>query len=157
MKILMLIYAFFLPTATGFLFVSYFSRCDNKESFFERLFLGFGLGMGMLTFEMFITALLKINFSLFVISLMQILTAALFAWLLFRSKYSLKEVLNVSPFRDKITSIFKVSGVQSFFVLLVTIWIMLKFFFVLYESATWPAFGWDSLENWNQGPNISIT
>ncbi|MGO9013540.1 MAG: glycosyltransferase family 39 protein [Dissulfurispiraceae bacterium] len=151
MKILMLIYAFFLPTATGFLFVSYFSRCDNKESFFERLFLGFGLGMGMLTFEMFITALLKINFSLFVISLMQILTAALFAWLLFRSKYSLKEVLNVSPFRDKITSIFKVSGVQSFFVLLVTIWIMLKFFFVLYESATWPAFGWDSLENWSSG------
>ncbi len=147
----MLIYAFFLPAAIGFLFVSYLSHCDNKESFFERLLLGFGLGMGMLTFEMFITALLKINFSLLVISLLQVLTAALFAWLLFRSQYSLKQVLNISSFSDKITSIYRVSRVQSFFVLLIAGWILLKFFFAIYEGGTWPVFAWDSLENWSSG------
>ena len=150
----MLIYAFFLPTATGFLLVSYFSRRDKKEGFFERLLLGFGLGMGMLTFEMFIAALLRINFSLFLLSAIQILTAAFFAWLLFKSKYSLKEVLNISPFSDKEAPVpcqRWASIVRSLFVLLITGWILLKFFFVIYEGAIWPVFAWDSLENWSSG------
>lgn len=150
----MLIYAFLLPTVTGFLFVCYLSQCDRSQGFFERLFLGFGLGMGMLTFEMFVAALLKIQFSLFIISLIQVLTAALFLWLLFKSKYSLKEVLNIRPYSDNTSFFPKVSKVRSLFAIIIACWIFLKLLFVIYEGTVWPVFGWDSLENLSSGAKL---
>lgn len=149
MEIVMLVYAILLPAATGFLLVSYLSRCDDSEGFAERLFLGFGLGMGMLTFEMFVLALLKVKFSLFILSSIQVLSATLFAWLLFRSGNTMKDVFNVWPYGGKEASFPGSSKLQPVFVLLIAVWVLLKLLFVIYEGTVWPVFAWDSLENWS--------
>lgn len=149
MEIVMLIYAILLPTATGFLLVGYLSRCDDREGFPERLSLGFGLGMGMLTFEMFVLALFKIKFSLLVLSSMQVLTAALFAWLLFRSGSTIRDVFNIWPYDGGKASFPRASKLQSIVVLLIAAWVLLKLLFVIYEGTIWPVFAWDSLENWS--------
>ncbi len=147
----MLAYALFLPAVTGFLLVCYFSRCDTGQSFFERFSLGFGLGMGILTFEMFITALLKIKFSLLILSLIQILTAVLCTWQLLKANYSIKDILNISLFNEEEVSFFKSSKVRSFFILIIAGWILLKLLFVIYEGAVLPVNAWDSLDIWSSG------
>jgi len=149
MLIIMLFYAIFLPTLTGFLFMSYFSRRDEKLSFFERLFLGFGLGIGMITFEMFIAALLKIQFALSLFSAIQIFTIISLAWLLFNSEYSLKQLIGLWSNGEKKEPFSKASVIRAFLVLLLASWIVLKLFFVIYEGAIWPIYAEDSLGNWS--------
>jgi hypothetical protein len=149
MVIFMLLYAIFLPTLSGYLLVSFFARCDEKLIFFERLFLGFGLGVGMITFEMFIAALLKIQFALSVFSAIQIFTIIFFAWLLLKSKYSLKQLLGLWQNKGEKEAPSKVSMIRAVLVLLLANWIVLKIFFVIHEGSIRPIFAYDSLENWS--------
>ncbi len=60
MTIMMLAYALAVPSVSGFLFVTWCTRSDLKQSFFERFFLGFGIGTGIITFEMFLLGLFRI-------------------------------------------------------------------------------------------------
>ena len=122
MLIIMLFYAFFLPTLTGFLFVSYFSSRDVEQSFFERLFLGFGLGIGIITFEMFLAALLKIQFALSLFSAIQIFTIISLAWLLFKSEYSVKQLLGLWSNGGIKEAPAKASVIRTLLVLLLASW-----------------------------------
>jgi hypothetical protein len=57
-------YAILSPTIVGVLFVSCFSRHDAEHNIYEKLFLGYGTGVGFFTFGPFIVGLLRIPFSL---------------------------------------------------------------------------------------------
>ena len=63
MMLLMLTYAILLPVLAGFPFVAYVLRFNPEIGFFESLFLGFGFGTGLMTFEMFLIAWVGIPFS----------------------------------------------------------------------------------------------
>jgi hypothetical protein len=149
--ILRLAYAISLPTVTGFLFVSYFVPPDRKQCIYEKLFLGFGLGAGLLTLEMFIAGWLGIPFSLSLFSAMQLLTIMCMAGLLSKSGHSLKHIIGIWPHREKVTPIPKVTLPQLLLGVFFTSWILLKLFFVIDEGARWPVYAWDDLFNWSSG------
>ncbi len=149
MIIMMLSYAILLPTLTGFLFVSYFSRYEDKHNLFERLCFGFGMGTALLTFEMFIVGLLQIRFSLHLFSAVQILTMILFGSLLFKSKYTFIELFEFRLSSEMGIPFLNNSKAQLILFLLLTSWILLKFFLITRTSYILPVFAWDSLENWS--------
>jgi hypothetical protein len=144
-----LVYAIALPAATGFLFVSYFISSDSKQSMFEKLFLGFGLGAGILTFEMFIAGWMNIELSLPLFSAIQLFTMMCLAVLLFTSGQSLKQLIGIRVHRENPNSILNMPLPLLLLALLFTSWTLLKLFFVIDEGSRWPVSAWDSLENWS--------
>lgn len=88
MTLLMLTSSILLPTLVGFLFVTYFSKSDVRQTFFEKLFLGYGIGMGIITSEMFILGLLGLKLSLSFVAAIQIAIIILFCYMMFRSEVS---------------------------------------------------------------------
>ncbi len=147
----MLAYALLLPTAVGFLFVTYFSPVAEKNAVLERILLGFGIGSGMLTFEMFIIGLLRVPFTVFVISAMQIATVILLLYLLYQRKVLFRQMIELAPYGSEEKAVQKMSGVQIVIVVLLSAWILLKLLYVLYEGSIWPIFAFDSVANWSSG------
>lgn len=151
MMLLMLEYAIFLPVLVGFLFVTYVLRSDPEMGFFERLFLGFGIGTGLITFEMFLIALAGIPLSNPIISLVQVASVMVLGYLTHRSG---------ALFRRSSLPSFSIQGHRSLswgnyprralFVLLFG-WIIVKLLIVSYESYVLPVNSFDSWTHWSSG------
>jgi hypothetical protein len=150
MTIMMLAYALAVPAATGFLFVTWCTRSDLKQSFFERLFLGFGIGTGMITFEMFLLGLLRIPLSMVVISIMQIATAILLGYLLYRSGTPWRQIFRQAA-EGPGASLVKAPYLKRFIALVLIAWLLAKVLFVLYEGFSLPEHTSDSWEHWSSG------
>jgi len=151
MMMAMLVYALLLPTAVGFLFVAAVSAHDEKQALLERILLGFGIGMGMLTFEMFIIGMLGIAFTVFSISAVQGATAVVLWYLLSRRKVSITQVLCLTPYRREEKPVRRMSALQLMGIVLLSVWVASKLIYVLLEGSGCPVFTWDSLENWSSG------
>jgi len=151
MMMAMLVYALLLPTAVGFLFVAAVSAHDEKQALLERILLGFGIGMGMLTFEMFIIGMIGIAFTVFSISAVQGATAVVLWYLLSRRKVSITQVLCLTPYRREEKPVRRMSALQLMGIVLLSVWVASKLIYVLLEGSGCPVFTWDSLENWSSG------
>jgi hypothetical protein len=150
MTIMMLTYALALPAVTGFLFVTWCTRSDLEQSFFERLFLGFGIGIGMTTFEMFLLGLLRIPLNVVVISLVQIASAMLLVYLLHRSGTPWRRIFSKKT-DGRGGSPTTVTRPHRVVFIILTAWILAKVLFVLYEGFFLPENTSDSWEHWSSG------
>ncbi len=150
MTIMMLAYAFAVPAVSGFLFVTWCTRSDLERSFYERLFLGFGIGTGMTTFEMFILGLLRIPLNVVVISVVQLLTAILLGYLLHRSGTPWRRVFSKET-EGPGGPLAAGTAPHRVFVIILTAWILAKVLFVLYEGFFLPENTSDSWEHWSSG------
>ncbi len=148
---LMLSYAIFLPALTGFLFVTYVLRMDPEIGFFERLFLGFGIGTGLMTFEMFLIAWAGILFSTLIISSIQVASVIVFGYLAQSSG---------ALFRRSSLPSFSIHGSRSMswadylrraLLVLLLGWIIVKVLIVSYESYILPVNSFDSWAHWSSG------
>ncbi len=153
MTVVRLLYAIFLPTLVGYLFATFFSRFHEETKIFERLLLGFGIGTGILTAEMFLLGWLRIPFNLFYVSLLQFLLISIFSYLLFRSSSSLTRLTpsGSSNCFHEMKSVQKPTVGISLFVLLLFLWIFVKLFFMTYESLLLPVHTWDDMTHWSSG------
>jgi len=150
MTIMMLAYALAVPAVTGFLFVTWCTSRETGSSALERLFLGFGIGTGMITFEMFLLGLLRIPLSSTVITSVQIATAILLGYLLYRSGIPWRRIFGPAaegPDASPATA----KNLERIVILLLTAWVLAKVLFVLYEGFTLPEHASDSWEQWSSG------
>jgi hypothetical protein len=145
-----LAYALALPAVVGFLFVTWWSRRERGPGPLERLFLGFGIGTGMITFEMFLLGLLRVPLQGAVISFLQVVTVIILGYLLARSGTGWRDIIapragqpegppgNATPWKRSV-------------VILLSAWIIVKVLFVLYEGFSLPEHTSDSWEHWSLG------
>ena len=145
-----LAYAVAIPAVVGFLFVTWWCRAGKGQGPFERLFLGFGIGTGMITFEMFILGLLRVPLTGAVISSLQIATIALLGYLFYRSGMTWHDILGRRAGQPDGTP-GKATHLNRLVVLLVSAWIVAKVLFVLYEGFFLPEHTSDSWEHWSLG------
>jgi hypothetical protein len=150
MTIMMLAYALMVPAVTGFLFVTWCARSDLKQSFFERFFLGFGVGTGIITFDMFLLGLFRIPLNMVAISLMPIATAILLGYLLYRSGIPWRQIFSQAA-EDTDASPVKAAYLKRFIAFVLIAWILAKVLFVLYEGFFLPEHTSDSWEHWSSG------
>ncbi len=143
-----LILSILIPWVTGYLFASWLLARDEASTLLERLFLGLGLGFGILSFEIFLLGLLGISFALVTITVIQFLSAIIFLILTVRAGGLLPK-----------GGVFGCGGLSgSFaggkaFILIITFGLLglfaLKIGFVFYESLLRPVYSFDSWTNWS--------
>jgi hypothetical protein len=150
MTAMKLAYALALPAVVGFLFVTWWSRTEKGQGPFERLFLGFGIGTGMITFEMFVLGLLRVPLQGAVISSLQIATMIVLGYLFYRSGTAWRDILGQGAGQPDGTPV-KSTHLKRLVVLLVTAWIVAKVLFVMYEGFFLPEHTSDSWEHWSLG------
>ncbi len=150
MTITMLAYALAVPAVSGFLFVTWCTRSDLEQSFFERLFLGFGIGTGMTTFEMFLLGLFRIPLNMVAISIVQIATAILLGYLLHRTGVPWRRIFSKEAGGPGVSPA-TVTRQHRVVVIILTAWILAKVLFVLYEGFFLPENTSDSWEHWSSG------
>ncbi|HUI66972.1 MAG TPA: hypothetical protein VL087_02030 [Nitrospirota bacterium] len=148
MTITMLAYALAVPAVTGFLFVTWCTRSETGPTALERLFLGFGVGIGMITFEMFLLGLLRIPLSSAVISSAQIATAVLLGYLLYRSGTPWRRIFGPAAEGPHASSA-KAKQLERIVIIILSVWILAKVLFVLYEGFFLPQLTADSWEHWS--------
>lgn len=150
MTILMLALAVLLPTLVGFLFMVFLSRSDVGQPFFEKLFFGYGIGMGIITSEIFILGLFGIKLSLLLVSSIQAAIIIFLCYLIYRSGMGLSSIkAGIHAGITEESSGEKRSKLKLPIILLLSGWILLKILFVISESANWPIAEWDSWTTWS--------
>ncbi|MBE9536457.1 MAG: glycosyltransferase family 39 protein [Proteobacteria bacterium] len=143
-------YAVLLPTFAGFLFISYFYSFDDEQSFLERLSLGFGLGIGITSFAMFLLGILGIEFNLLGVSLIPFSLIILFAYLIYKDNMPLRQVLRLR--QPALANSFKhLSKMEKLLSLFFISWLVLRLFFIIHQSFIWPVHAPDSMMNWSLG------
>lgn len=151
MTILMLIYALLLPTVTGLLLVSFFSMSDGRQTFLEKLFLGYGIGIGMITLEMFILGLFGLKYSVLLISSILIAVIIFLYYRISKSKVNFFAAVGLGHQDGVLGGFLKEKGsrLNKAFIVFLSGWIILKIIFVIHESVIWPVYDWDSLATWS--------
>lgn len=153
MNLLSLLAAVLIPTINGFLVSAWFLKNDPRSSLIERLTLGFGLGLGFITFEVFILGALEVDFSVWVISLIQVvffLSLILNYWFVggLTSEFLFGRKREGSFFSDLFKDGF---GLKSVVVVILLVWIALKALFVIDECLARPIFSIDAWGHWASG------
>jgi hypothetical protein len=146
---LMILAAILLPTVLGFLVTAIlFREVDGTSAdLLDRLALSYPLGMGLLTFQMFALALLRIPLTLAaLVPLLVLESIALVFWLRAagipyapRPSFGLWQEI-ASP---------AASLLRKAVLALLTVWIVIKAGSILYEASLRPIFGWDAWANWS--------
>jgi len=147
---LLLAYSIVMPTTVGFLFVMLFDKSVAGSGFFEKICMGFGIGTGLLTFEMFLMGLMKIPYTGITISLVQGATLIILLVLCARSRLSLNKSI------DQFVRVREVpGGRRSYFsavlIVFLSSWILAKIYFVFNESIMLPVNTADSWSHWSAG------
>lgn len=157
MNILSLIAAVIIPTLNGFLACAWFLRNDAESSLLERVSLGFGLGLGFLTFEIFILGVLEVSLALWVITLIQVVffvSLLLNYWLvggltgeaIFGSRPDVLEAKEAAPSEGG-----RFSGLKPYIAVILIAWIAIKALFVIDECLARPIFSIDAWGHWASG------
>ena len=156
MNPLYLLPAIIIPAVNGLLASAWFLKNDRQSSLLERLVLGFGLGLGFLTFEIFILGALEVKFSVPVITLMQVViffSLIINYW--FVSSLSVEFLLGRGVSRGVVpplSSPFKGGlSLKSALVVILLIWIAVKALFVLDECLARPIYSIDAWGHWASG------
>lgn len=139
---LKLILAIGLPVAGGFFLVSSFLR-ERGSNFFERLFLGYGAGLGVISYFIFLLGAFEVPYSLASVSSPFLLTGIVFAAVFFLTATDRKGAAGHTP-------AFETNAQGALVKLLISvliIWVGFKISFVLFEGLTRPIIAQDSWFN----------
>lgn len=145
MDLLSILIALAIPAAAGTAFVSLVLR-DSPESLFERLFCGYGAGLGLLTYEMFILGAMKVPFTVFNIASAQFGLIAILLFLLY-----LKRGVGKKAASPPSTGL---HGKELYISAALLLWVLVKLCFVFYETLNRPIYSWDTWANWSAGAKI---
>lgn len=129
-----------VPTLLGFLLVTAVLKDKTKETLFERVFFGYGLGLGVLSMCIFLTGAFRIPYtpySIFLPALALTLTAFAFYY------YAKNEPVQT----DKPPALFKWNSLTVFIAAAIILWLGFKIFFVLYEGLGRPTISQDAWFN----------
>lgn len=132
--------AVLMPLVSGFIFMTWLLGAE-KGTAFERLFLGFGAGVGLLSFEVFIMGLIGVPFRFSYILITQALAVSPFSAALFFSKDARRE--DPRPRHRAGAGKFK-----ALISVLLALWIACKIAFVCYEGLNRPILSQDAWMNW---------
>ncbi len=155
MNILSLIAAVIIPTLSGFLAGAWFLKNDEETTLFERVSLGFGLGLGFLTFEIFILGVLEVSFTLWVITLIQ----AVFIVSLLLNYWFVGGLTGVALFGRRAkpertgerASKGRLQRLKPYIAAVLVVWIAVKAVFVIDECLSRPIFSIDAWGHWASG------
>lgn len=140
--------ALLIPSATGFLFISWLVSDDPETGLLERLFLGPGFGFGLLSIEMFLFGFARIGFNLPMITAIQLLISAFFIYLI-HQKNGGKITATLFRKRDTASVETRVRPWAYWLSVVIIIIITLKVAFVFYEGLLRPIYSYDSWSNWS--------
>ncbi len=148
-------FALIIPTFAGFLLTSLLLKKEDS-GIVEKLALGYGLGLGMLSMQIFFMGLLAIGFRFLPMLAGQLIIIALLIYLNLRyGRMSCVSVISSTSFAPgSCACSFSLPGGSKAAKLvagLALIWIILKCLFVLYEDFTRPLFAVDTWSNWAAG------
>lgn len=148
-----LVFALAIPTVAGILLASLFLNGDRGFGFLDRLFFGFGLGLGLLTFETFLVGLVGLPFTLPILTSVQAATILLLLYLVGRSGSISDAVRGNGIFGSGQTGS-NLKGWKLYLCVILACWISLRIGFVFYESMTRPIYSWDAWGNWSAGAKL---
>lgn len=146
-----MVFSIIVPSITGFLTVSWILGKDSRVGVVERIFLGYGTGLGLLTYEIFLLGSFGVTFSLLPITAGQAFISLVMLFLIYRRGATIKDALlsggEFRLFRQGPRPV----GLVLVIALVILAWILLKVSFVLHEGALRPLFSWDTWSNWSAG------
>ena len=148
-----LITAFAIPGVTGFLAVTWALGDDLEEggfSFSERFFLGLGLGLGLLSCEMFLLGLASVPYGLLSVTVPQVLLMAAFYYLL-RARGKGRPLVGLLGNGGALRAEPASSRPLRCILFVLSAWIALKVGFVFFESLVRPINSWDAWAHWAGG------
>ncbi|MBI5233986.1 MAG: hypothetical protein HY880_06500 [Deltaproteobacteria bacterium] len=132
-----------IPTVTGFMVCLLFVR---GTGFIAAICLGYGLGMGVLSYAMFLMGLLRIPYSLPLITSFLVVLAVVSGFFFYRKGRRLKEFLSPGISADERGGFLRVLLAGA-----IVIWLALKIVFVFHEAGLRPLYSWDSWTHWAAG------
>ena len=139
-----LLLAVFIPAVPGLLVASWFMRNDSEACFFDRFSTGLPLGLGFVSFLLFLCGVAGVGFSVPVVVVLLFIISVVFALLIRRDRapvFTGGEGTVLSRYRG---ALLLLAGI-------IAAYIALKFYFVLSESLIRPVFSWDTWFNWSAG------
>ncbi len=150
----MIIFApFIITTISGYLLASIFMREIEGTGPLERLFTGYGLGLGVLTFQMMIMGALGVPFTLDTISSVNLFVSAILLYII-----SLKGRLRISLLGAPVTRYrykeIKPFGARDVFLWVLAAWIVFRCLFVFFDSISTPLYSVDTWSNWSAGAKL---
>jgi 4-amino-4-deoxy-L-arabinose transferase-like glycosyltransferase len=146
----MLAFAIALPALVGYMVYALLSRGDPAGNCLEGLLFGFGIGTGLITFELFLLGLSGIKFSAMLVSMIQIVSMVALGAIMVQ----FGSARNPLPVRVPEMGQWNrrdIRGGMSVLMVLLAAWIMLKLAFVLSEGLLRPVNDWDSWAIWSSG------
>lgn len=150
MTALSIIVSVILPWFAGFMFVQLILRGQRLCGVFEKVFLGYGFGMGILSLEMFALGLLRIPFTLSAAVAPLIALTALLLFLFYRAGGRKKEIVEAGPLSERI----RLKGWMRALSYVLLSGVALKTAFVFSEAALRPLFSTDAWSNWSSGAKL---
>ncbi len=144
---------FIITTLSGYLLASIFMREIEGVGPMERLFAGYGLGLGVLTFQMVIMGALGASFTLETVTSVNLLISAVTLYILSRGG-SLKLSLLGAPTTRYLYKVVKPFGVRDVFLWALAAWIVFRCLFVFFDSISTPLYSVDAWSNWSAGAKL---
>ena len=144
-----MIVALVIPAILGFLIVSTLFRDETTSGLSERLCMAYPLGMGLLTVQMFLLALMHVSLTLWnVATPIMIEIVGLYLWIVKR-----KIVLIKTPSFGLFNEIFAADGrwLTKISLIALTALVIIKIGSIFVETYLRPIFAWDSFANWSAG------
>ncbi len=141
------IVALVIPAILGFLIVSILLRNETTSGMTERLCLAYPLGMGLLTMQMFLLALVRVPLTLWFVTSPILIEIIVIFWWMRRSKI----VLAKKPSFELFSEIFGADShwLKKISLAILTTFIVIKIGSIFVETYLRPIFAWDSLANWS--------
>lgn len=147
-----LAFALILPTLVGFLFASWLLRNDEEMTVFDRIFFGYGLGLGFVSYGMFILGILGIKYTAPAVIFSQILFIVGISALFVYSRMSFSNIFGYKGYKTKLKTPAKGMNKWQYLGMgILLLWILWKASFVLYEGLARPIYSWDVWANWAAG------
>ncbi len=148
----MTVISLFLPTLLGFLVLAVLLRNEHDTGLIERLCFSYPLGTGLLTMQMFILGLLRVQLILVNTSLPIFVEIVFLSVLIVIQKITIVPKLS-SGLRDELLSP-NIPRVRKVAVVLLLLWAGAKLFSVFVETGLRPIFAWDAWANWSVGAKL---
>jgi hypothetical protein len=141
--------ALVVPTILGFLIVSILLQNETSSGLFERLCLAYPLGIGLVTVQMFLLALMGVPLKLWYVAVpVMIEIAGLSLWIRKR-----KVILAKGPSFRLFGEIFGTDHhwINKISLIILAALVVMKIASIFMETYLRPIFAWDSFANWSAG------
>ncbi len=150
----LILFAILLPSALGLTVAALLFRDDPAPApgLLDRLCIAYPLGMGLLTFQMFLLALLRIPLTLGIIAPLLLAETGALAWWARRRQVPVLPAPSFGLWQE-------ISGGDAAIwkrvaLALLTAWAVFKIGSVFLEASLRPIFAWDTWANWSAGAKV---